>query len=476
MSTITSLGIGSGLDLNGLLDQLRDAERGRLQPIAQQKEAQQAKLSAYGKLQGALSSLQSAADTLNGSALFGSLSSSVTGTSVTSAADSNAVPGRYDVSVTTLARAQSIATGGFAEGKTFAEGTLSIQAGGSDSLDVSVAEGASLEDIRDSINAAGSSITASIVNDGADNPYRLVLSTNETGEDAEISSVSFTIDDGLDPDGDQDKLSFDIADVPADPADPYPNLNKMTQTVAAQNATLTVNGIGITSQSNQVEGAIQGVTLSLAEEGESANSTVIVERDNFAVRDAISGFVDAFNSLKETTADLTSFNAETGAAGELLGDSALRTIDSRLRGVLGGIVSGGDFSTLSDIGISLQRDGTLEIDAEKLDDAVVNQRQALTTFFAGDTEAGGFAGALSEMLDQVLDDRGLLGSARSGVESRITSLDERSARMEISIEREIERYRVQFGQLDSMIAQMNQTSTYLTQQFDNLNSMLGRDN
>ncbi|MEA1050061.1 flagellar filament capping protein FliD [Lamprobacter modestohalophilus] len=459
MSTITSLGIGSGLDLNGLLDQLRDAERGRLQPIAQQKEAQQAKLSAYGKLQGALSSLQSAADTLNGSALFGSLSSSVTGTSVTSAADSNAVPGRYDVSVTTLARAQSIATLGFAEDKTFNEGTLTINAGDSDSLEVTVAEGASLEDIRDSINASGSAITATIVNDGGADPFRLVLSTDETGEDAAIGSMTFS---GTNSPDDDNSLTFG-------------GTGTMEETVAAQNATLTVNGIDITSQSNQVEGAIQGVTLSLAEEGESANSTIIVERDNFAVRDAISGFVDAFNSLKETTADLTSFNAETGAAGELLGDSALRTIDSRLRGVLGGMVSGGDFSTLSDIGISLQRDGTLEIDAEKLDDAVVNQRQALTTFFAGDTEAGGFAGALSEMLDQVLDDRGLLGSARSGVESRITSLDERSARMEISIEREIERYRVQFGQLDSMIAQMNQTSTYLTQQFDNLNSMLGRD-
>ena len=75
----------------------------------------------------------------------------------------------------------------------------------------------------------------------------------------------------------------------------------------------------------------------------------------------------------------------------------------------------------------------------------------------------------------MLDDRGLLGNARSGVESRITSIDERAARMETSIEREIDRYRVQFGQLDSMIAEMNQTSAYLTQQFDNLNAMLGNN-
>ncbi len=461
MSTITSLGIGSGLDLNGLLDQLRDAERGRLEPIAQQKQAQQAKLSAYGKLQGALSGLQTAAGKLNDTQLFQSLSSSVTGTSVTSAAGADAVPGRYDVSVTTLARAQSIATQGFAEGKAFQAGTLSITAGGSDTL-ITVEDGATLEDIRDGINAAGSAMTATIVNDGGTNPYRLVLSTNDTGENAQISAVSF---DSANTD-DNDNLDFAIGRDPAD------NANDMTQTVAAENAALTVNGIGITSQSNQVEGAIQGVTLNLAETGDS---TVLVERNNRGVRDAVNGFVDAYNAFQSTKSDLTKFDGDTSTAGELLGDSALRTIESRLRSALGDAQTGGELRTLSDIGISLQRDGTLEVDAEALDDAIVNNREALTSFFAGESEDGGFAGGLSGVLSQMLDERGLLGNARSGVESRITSLDERSARMETSIEREIERYRVQFGQLDAMISQMNQTSAYLTQQFDNLNSMLGND-
>lgn len=451
MSTITSLGIGSGLDLNGLLDQLRDAERSRLEPITQQKEAQQSKLSAYGKLQGALSAFQSAAEGLNSSQVFESVSSNVTGTSVAAAASAEALPGRYDVNVGTLARSQSIATEGFAEDHTFdVGGTLSIQTGSGDSLDetdVTVADGASLEDVRDSINAAGSGVSATIVNDG--NANRLVLSTKDTGTESEITSITF----GGDP-----RLTYDGA------------ADGMQVTVPAEDASLTVNGIDITSQSNRVEGAIQGVTLDLAEVGDS---TVVVERDNLAVREAVTGFVDAYNALRETTGDLTSFDAETGDAGELLGDSALRTIESRLRGIMGGGVSGGELSTLSDIGISLQRDGTLEVDAGRLDEVIVNQREALTEFFAGDAETDGFAGAVSEMLGQVLGDRGLLGTAQSGVESRITSLDERAARMETSIEREIERYRVQFGQLDSMIAEMNETSSYLTQQFDNLNAMLG---
>lgn len=459
MSTITSLGIGSGLDLSGLLDQLRDAERGRLEPINQQKADQEAKLSAYGKLQGALSAFQSAVDKLSETSLYESLSSSVTGTSVTSAASSDAVPGRYDVTVTDLARSQSLATGGFAEGETFAAGELSIQAGSGDPLTVTVEEGDSLEEIRDSINAAGSDVVATIIDDGDPaNPYRLVLSTTETGTEAAIQSISF--------DGGDERLSFDAA--PADPG----SYAGMTETVPAQDAALTVNGIEISSQSNRVEGAIQGVTLNLVEEGDSS---VNVERDNLQVRQAVNAFVDSYNALQETSGELTSFNSETGVAGELLGDSTLRSVEARLRIAIGTSVAEGAFSTLSEVGISLQLDGTLELDDDQLDDALVNNRQALTDFFAGQTEDGGLADRLGETLGQMLGDSGLLETAMSGVENRISSIETRAERMEVSINRTIERYRQQFVQLDSMVAEMNRTSSYLTQQFDNLNAMLGRD-
>jgi flagellar hook-associated protein 2 len=549
MSTITSLGIGSGLDLNGLLDQLREAERGRLQPLVQQKEAQEAKLSAYGKLQGALSAFQSAADALNGSSLFASVSSNVTGSSVTSAASSDAVPGRYDVTVNDLARSQSIATAGFAEGHTFAEGTLSIETGGG-TFDIAVADGDTLATLRDSINDADAGVTASIVNNGQDNPFRLVLTTDETGEDAAIQSMSFvsagdptfgesrltyppenvdsvtsddfasgynfsggtltidvggggspfdvTVGDGdlltairdninaalgevtasIINDGSNDRLVLEadsggnIQSISFSGTEEGLNFTGMSEVVSAQNANLTVNGIDITSQSNRVEDAIQGVTLDLAEE---SDSTVIVERNNRGVRDAVNAFVDSYNSLRETVNELTSFNAETGEAGELLGDSTLRSIESRLRSTLSGGVAEGEFRTLSNIGISLQRDGTLQLDDARLDEVIVNDREALTEFFAGQSTDSGMAGALSQTLSQMLDDRGLLDNARSGVQTRITSIDNRTERMEISIERTIGRYRSQFAQLDSMVAEMNQTSSYLTQQFDNLNAMLGRD-
>jgi flagellar hook-associated protein 2 len=462
MSTISSLGIGSGLDLSGLLDQLREAERGRLEPINQRKADQEAKLSAYGKVQGALSAFQAAVDKLNGTSLYESVSSSVTGSSVTSAATSEAVPGRYDVSVTALARAQSIATDGFAEGHSFGAGTLSIQAGSGEPVVVAVEEGDTLEDIRDSINASGASITASLINDGdPDKPHRLVLTANETGADAQISSITVTDTD--------DALAFVMPDADGNyPAD-YAG---MTQTVAAQNAELTVNGIAITSQSNQVEGAIQGVTLELAEED---TATVKVELNNLQLREAVGEFVKTYNALQETTDELTRFDSEAGEDGALIGDSALRMMESRLRTALGGGVSEGAFNALSDVGISIQRDGTLELDEERLDEVIVNDREALTAFFTGDSDQTGFAATVSQTISGMLDDRGLFGTAMSGVETKIASLETQAERMETSVERTIERYRQQFMQLDAMVAEMNQTSTYLTQQFDNLNAMLGRD-
>ncbi|WP_444679322.1 flagellar filament capping protein FliD [Halomonas sp. E19] len=217
------------------------------------------------------------------------------------------------------------------------------------------------------------------------------------------------------------------------------------------------------------------MTLDLEEvTGDGSKTTVVVERNTLAIREAVGGFVKAYNDLRKTVGELTMFNADTGAAGELLGDGALRTVESRLRGVLSGGVGEGQFRMLSDIGISLQRDGTLKLDEQKMSGIVASDPQALSVFFAGEDKSGGLAGRLGDTLDQVLRDRGLLDNAKRGLESRISGLKDRYERMERSIEQTIQRYRVQFGQLDAMIANMNQVSDYLFQQFDIMNAQLGR--
>jgi flagellar hook-associated protein 2 len=450
MASISSLGIGSGLDLNGLLDQLKEAEEEKLVPIIEQQETQKAKISAYGQLQSALSAFQDSADALNDSALYESLSTNVGGEAITATADAEAQPGSYNVSVDKLATAGTLATGRVDAPDVQlvdTDTTLTLNFTGQDqgSVDISVTQGDSLEDIRDAINAReDSGVSASVINDGEG--YRLALSSSETGTEASIASSNFN-----------DVINVTPTDV------------EITQ--GGQDAALNVNGIAITSPTNQVEGAIQGVTLNLQEEGDS---TVKIEQDTLAVREAVTSFVDAYNDLKGTIGELTSFDAETGAAGELLGDSTIRTVESRMRSVLTGGVEG-EFSMLSDIGISLQTDGTLEIDSDELDNAISSNQDALSAFFVGSSDETGMAGQVNTMVEQLLSTNGTVTGAITGAENRSESLVERYTRTEQSIDQTISRYRTQFGQLDGIIAQMNQTSSYLTQQFDALDAQLGRD-
>ncbi|SHM16089.1 flagellar filament capping protein FliD [Vreelandella subglaciescola] len=452
MGTISSLGIGSGLDLNGLLDQLKDAEREKLAPIERQIKTEDTKITAFGQLKGALSKLQDAAETLNSGDLYSSLSASTSGDSVGAAADKNAMPGGYQINVETLATRGTLASGNSTGDPTdevaasAQEMTLSFGSGPDKT--VAIEAGSTLEDVRDAINAdEESGVNASIINDGTG--YRLALSSRETGADASISGFSFDGDATISAD---DALVADGGTLQA-----------------GTDASLTVNGIGITSANNQVEDAIQGVTLNLKEEGES---TVTVEQDTLAVREAVTGFVDAYNDLKETTGKLTSFNAETGQAGELNGDSTVRMVESSLRNVVGGMGNAGsDFSMLSDIGISLEVDGSLSVDSDKLDDVLSSDQQALSDFFAGVDDSDGFAARLEGSVGQMLSDNGSVNGAISSAENRIDSLGQRYDRMEQSVDRTVARYRTQFSQLDGMVAQMNQTSSYLTQQFDALSQM-----
>ncbi|MBF58481.1 flagellar filament capping protein FliD [Halomonas sp. FeN2] len=452
MASISSLGIGSGLDLNGLLDQLKEAEEQKLVPILERQETQQTKISAYGQLKSALSQFQTAADALNDSTLYESLSTNVGGSAITAAADAEAQPGSYNVTVDTLATRGTLASEGVAaadEGITAADQKLTLNFADGSTQEIDIASGSTLEGIRDTINATeDAGVNATIINDGTN--FRLALSSSETGADASIADFSF---DGAAP------FTSDTANTLQSGTD----------------SALTVNGIDITSSTNQVEGAIQGVTLNLQEEGDS---TVSVEQDTRAVREAVTNFVEAYNGLKDKIGDLTSFNFETGEAGELLGDGTVRTVESRLRDVLGGAVEG-ELSILSDIGISHKYDSglgysKLEVDQDKLDDAIANNQGALATFFAGDSDEAGMAGQINTAVEQLLGSNGRVEGAISGAENLNKSLVEQYTRMEQSIEQTMSRYRSQFGQLDGMIAQMNQTSSYLTQQFDALDAQLGR--
>lgn len=165
---------------------------------------------------------------------------------------------------------------------------------------------------------------------------------------------------------------------------------------------------------------------------------------------------------------MTAFDAASGQAGQLNGDSATRAVESTLRSVLSGMVEGEGLQVLSDVGISLQVDGKLELDESVLESAIANEPDALANFFAGTDKASGMAGQINEAIGQMLNDSGTVQSAIAGSERRVESFGDRFARIEIRIEDTIERYRMQFAQLDTMMSQMNSTGNYLTQQLAGL--------
>jgi len=459
MATISSLGIGSGLDLSGLLDDLKKAEEEKLTPIVDQQQSYKTKLSAFGSLESSLTALRDAAAKLSDPETFTAVTSSMTGDAVTASTTGDAVAGRYQVSVTSLAQAQSLASAGQAnkDVNLGMAGTLNFNVGsgtGLTTFNVSVEDGDTLEDLQDAINAQKGGVTATIVNDGSNTPYHLVLSSDATGTDSQItigSNDSAALAGSFGYDGNN------------------ANANGMSQTVSAQDAVLNVNGIEITSQSNTVEGALQGVTFDLTSTT-TGMETLNVSKDTASMTKAVKAFVSAYNSFQSTSDNLTSYDAESESAGVLLGNSTMRSIESRLRGALGYSDSSGTLSMLSDLGIERQLDGTLKVDDNKLSDAISSDSNAVSRFFGGVDGKSGMSASIDDTMGTILDDGGLLQIATDGIDSTLGRLSDRYTRTQESIDATVERYRTQFASLDSLVSQMNSTSSYLTQQFDALSA------
>lgn len=450
-ATITSLGVGSGLDLESILESLEESKTtSLLDPITTQEESVEAEISAYGTLTSALDALQTAAAALADASLYESLSTSISGSGVAVSTSSDAVAGSYSIEVTQLAQAQSLATEGASDtSSTLGTGTLTLQVGSDEAISITLdSSNNTLAGLRDAINAADAGVTATLVNDGSDSPYRLVLTSNSTGTDAQMT-VSYSSDDSSD-------LATSL-------------FGNLTETVAAQDAELTINGIAITSQSNTVEEALQGVTLTLSATGSS--QTLTIERDTDKILDAITDFVDAYNDFVTTVDSLTAYDADAGTAGELLGDSTTRRISTELASDIYSSIGSGTFSYLSQLGIALESDGTLSIDEDTLQSALDDNIDAVSEFFIGSDGSSGFITRMTDDLDNYLDeDSGLITAKTDSLESKLEQLEERYEEKQALIDSEMERWREEFTELDTLISTLNSTADYLTTQFEALNS------
>jgi flagellar hook-associated protein 2 len=310
-----------------------------------------------------------------------------------------------------------------------------------------------LEGIRDAINAADAGVTATIVNDGnPTNPYRLVLSSENSGID-QSARIAVTGDATLSA-----LLSHDPA-----------GTQNFSENVTAQNALFTVDGISITKSSNKVTDVIDGVTLDLLGETSGTPVTVSVSQDTDSAKNAIEEFVNSYNDFIDLVRKETASGVDGGEAGALASDSATRQMETSLRSVLGQAPTGitGAYANLSSIGVEFQRDGKLSLDETKLSAAIQADSSNVEDLFSS---TDGYATRLDTVVSEMLAFNGTIDSRTNGYKDRISSLEDRQVTLESGLERTELRLRTQFTKLDVLMANMNATSSFLTQQLDILNA------
>ena len=290
------------------------------------------------------------------SANAGSSSTATAGLSLVSTSGTSILVGGSNPALAGLAAG----TQGSYLGASFAQD--GAQASGSVTL---TAADQSLAGIRDAINKSSFGVTASIVSDGSDSPYHLVITSNKTG----ASSAMKISTDGADP-AIASLLGYDPG-----------GAQGLTQTSAAQSTLMNVNGIQVSSNGLDVTGAVEGLTINALETG---STTLNVSRDTGSVSSAINNFVKAYNTLNSTMSSLTAYNADTKNAGALQGDATVRGIQSQLRAALGKAVQGlgGGLTTLSQVGVAFQKDGSLAVDSSKLSTAMTNNFGDIAGLFA----------------------------------------------------------------------------------------------
>jgi flagellar hook-associated protein 2 len=383
MASITSPGIGSGLDVTSLVNSLVTAEG---QPAAQRLDTREAKLqaqlSALGSIKSAISTFKGAVGNLTSLSAFQRRTASSSNTDLfTAAISGKPVAGSYEIEVTQLAKAHKLASGAFAEvSAAVGTGTLTFQFGDPTKPAQNVIitdDNNSLAGVRDAVNAANIGVRASIVN--GDDGYQLVFSAENAGTDNSLRiSVAENPADGSNTDlNGLSRLAYDPDAVVGDG-------KNLTEVSVAKDAIVMIDGIQVTSSTNTISDAIAGVTLTLKTEEIGTKATLNIGLDKTSASSSVEGFVNAFNSLVGTFNQLSGYNAETKQGGVLIGDSSLRGILSQLRGVMGNPVSGveGTYRALADLGIKTQADGTLTLDKAKLTAALDSNFDDIGRLFA----------------------------------------------------------------------------------------------
>jgi flagellar hook-associated protein 2 len=435
-------GLMSGMDTNSIIDQLVSIETQPLNKLRQRQTGLRSQVSQLADIASKVSGLSIAAQKLSTSGVLAAKTVS-TNTSFSATTDSNAIGGRYSVDVETLATsAKFLSQTGYASGSAAVRGgTLNLNVKGKAYDPITIADGASLSDVALQINQAVSEVSAAVVFDGSS--YYLSITNRETG-----FKVGQPPESAL-------SVSMNVTGTAGQPL-------AMQSKVTATNAKLVVDTLSIEQESNEISGVIPGTTLSLKAPG--AAEDLVLSTDSTATATNLQTFITAYNDVYKLVQQNLAITQDSSRNGTLAGDSTLRKLQNDMQRLLTKQVTGlSGVSSLADIGIKTERDGTLSLNTSRLQSAMAANPLNVNLIFSTATEGiGAAAKALSNTYTNGID--GLLVSRQNGLKNNIKSMDTQLASMQLRIDGYKDKLISQFTAMEKVMAQFKSIGTFLTQQ------------
>lgn len=475
MATLSSPGIGSGLDIKNIVSQLVALEKRPLESLKLQAATVQTKISAFGQVKSLVSTLSDAAGKLTSVTGWNAVSTTSSDSKMVSAtAIGGTLPTSFSVEVQGLAKAQATASAAlFPVGGGLGAGTLRLELGkwtvspasftpaAGIPVDIQILATDTVSDVASKINGANAGVTASVLTDASGE--RLLLRGKNTGEEA---GFRLSVFEG----GDTDPLSAQNTDATG--------LSRLvsgsTVTQAAENARATVNGIAVTSATNSFANTVSGVTFK-AEQVTTAPVEITVSKDNSGVQKNIEEFVTAYNAINDLLQEATKYDSATKSAGLLQGDSTAITLQNSLRNALQSVTKGSSvFQRLSDVGITQQRGGNLSIDSSKLSKAMENMDELRNMFRSTGTGAAeGIAVRIKKVATDLLSSEGFFKTKDDVLKRSL----ERNSREQTKVNEKASRVEAQlnakYSALDAKISSLNALNAYIGQQVTTWNKSSG---
>ncbi len=463
--TISFSGLSSGVDTSEMVDKLVAAERaGADTRITTATSDTKSKISSLGNVSSSLSSLQKALDALSSGETGNARTTTVAdGAGYTATADAGSSVGSYDIEVTQLATKHKITSQAYDSAATVGSGTLTISAG-DESFDVTVSSTATLSDLAKAINtaAAGKGVVASIVS--TDDGNRLVLTAADTGvagaitvssADTSLAALTYPATTSTDTDGNTVTVG-------------------MTQSIAAQDAIIKVDGYTKTSSSNTIDDVLDGVTLNLTKATAGEAFTLDIDSDQSAISSAVSTFVSAYNSTMTMLGTVSAFDVEEETEAPLTGDAMVRGLQSQLRNMMGT-----NIVALNALGITIDKDGVMSLSSSTLNDALEENPSAVSNLFSTSSSSSSSSASssvnlgtnLAALITGMVDgSKGVITLRTDALNDKLSDLEDQSDALDARMEKVKARYEAQFTAMETTMAQMQTTSSYLSQMLDSVST------